>query len=90
MRVRNISTVPVVAAGLAIPPGRIGNIPDAEWDEWIGRSSGNKLMAATKLRVEGAVAADTTAPADDGGGGDDAAAKTAELPADKPKPKPKR
>jgi len=89
MRVRNISTVPVVAAGLAIPPGRIGKIPAEQWTEWLGRSTGNKAMAATKLRVEDDVA-DTPAPADDGGGGDDTAAKTAELPADKPKPKPKR
>jgi len=87
MRVRNISTVPVVAAGLAIPPGRIGKIPDAQWTEWLGRSTGNKAMAATKLRVEDDVA-DTPASADVGGGDD--AAKTAELPADKPKPKPKR
>jgi len=93
MRIRNISKVPVVAAGLAIPPGRIGYIDEAEWKEWMARSTGNALMASTKLRVESDAEAEAVAPADadDSGGGagaDDS--KTAEEPAgDAPKPKPK-
>lgn len=51
MRVQNISTVPVVVAGLTILPRRIGTIPDADWKAWQSFSTGNKAVATSKLKV---------------------------------------
>ena len=51
MRLRNIITVPVAVAGLAIPPGREGEIGSAEYAKWLDRSAANRRTASVALRV---------------------------------------